>query len=286
MKNPKISMHIYAAVTIIFWALGYVLTRIAVAHFTPEAMSFLRYFIAAVSLLIYSFIKKTRLPALKDVPLFIFGGAVGFAVYVYCINVGSKTLMASVVSFIISSSPIITALLARIFLREKIGLAGWLSVVCAFVGVGVITFYNGGFVFGSGMLWVCAAAVLISVYNVFQRKLLERYKPLEITTYCIISGAIMLAVFAPQSLPQLLTATAEQIAAIIILGVFSAGIAYVCWAIALSKADKTSEVTNYMFLTPIITTFLGFIMIGEAPHISAYIGGGLVLLGVLLVNRL
>jgi len=278
-------MHILAVLTVILWALGYVLTRVAVRYFTPEAMAFIRYLIAAVTLSIYAAIRKMRLPKLKDVPLFFLGGAVGFAVYVYAINVGSQTLTASVVSFIVSASPIVTALLARLFLREKIGLLGWISVVCAFFGVGVITYFNGGFTFGSGAIWICLAMVLISVYNVYQRKLLMRYSPLEITTYCIVAGALLLSVFAPQAFPQLVLAEPEGVVAVVILGVFSAGVAYLCWAYALSKADKTNEVTNYMFVTPILTTFLGFILISEMPPVSAFIGGAMVLGGVLLINR-
>ena len=284
-NHKKTAMHRFALLTVVLWALGYVMTRVAVSYFTTEAMSFLRYLIAAISLMIYAAIQKMHLPKLRDIPLFMIGGAVGFAVYVYCVNEGSRTLSASVVSFMISTSPVITALIARFFLKESIGFIGWISIISAFWGVGIITFFNGGFTLTSGILWICFAAILISVYNIFQRRLLLRYSPLEITTYCIVAGALLLSVFAPPSFSQLVNAPLAGITAIIILGVFSAGIAYLCWAYALSKASHTSEVTNYMFLMPILTTFLGFFLIGEAPHISAYIGGILVLLGVILVNR-
>ena len=278
-------MHIYAIIAIHLWALGYVLTRVAVRHFTPEAVSFLRYLVAATSLLLFATAKKMRLPKLRDVPLLFLGGAIGFAVYVYMINLGSQTLEASNISFIVSTAPIITALLARIVLHEKMGLLGWLSVLCAFTGVGIITLFDGGFAFTSGAIWICFAAILVSTYNIYQRKLLRRYSPLEITTYCVIAGALLLSVFAPQSFPQLLNAEPIGIAVIIILGMFSAGIAYACWACALSLAEKTSEVTNYMFVTPIITTILGLVLIGEIPGISVFIGGFLVLMGVVLINK-
>jgi len=237
MKTKRVVMHVCAFLTVILWAFGYVMTRIAGRYFSTEAISFLRYFIA------------------------------------------------SIVSFIVSATPILTALLARIFLKEKIGLTGWVSVICAFSGVGIITYFNGGFNFTSGVIWICLSVVLISVYNIYQRKLLLRYTPLEITTYCIIAGAILLSVFAPQSFPQLAKADPIGIMAVIILGVFSASAAYLLWAYALSKAEKTSEVTNYMFVTPILTTFLGFILIKESPHFTAYIGGVLVIAGVILINK-
>jgi len=278
-------MHIFALLTVILWALGFVMTRIAVRYFTTEALSFLRYFIAAVSLLVFVFIKKIRLPKPKELPLLFLGGAIGFAVYVYSLNEGSKTLTASTVSFIISAAPVLSALLARIFLKEKIGWVGWISVICAFSGVGVITYFNGGFTLTSGVVWICFSTVLIGVYNIYQRKMLLRYSPLEITTYCIIAGAIILSLFAPQSFPQLIEAEPVGLVSIIILGVFSASTAYLLWAYALSKADKTSEVANYMFVTPVLTTLLGFLLINESPHFTVYIGGVLVLTGVMLINR-
>ncbi|MCL2095382.1 MAG: DMT family transporter [Oscillospiraceae bacterium] len=279
-------MHICAASATVLWALGYVMTRVAVRHFTPEAMAFLRYFVAAAAMLIFAFIKRLRLPAKRDIPLFILGGAAGFAVYVYALNMGARTLTASVVSFIVSSAPIITALLARIFLRERMGLAGWIAVIAAFSGVGVITSAGSkGLSLDTGAAWICLSAILISVYNVYQKKLLLRYTPLEITTYCITAGALLLSVFAPRAFPQLASAPPFELAAILILGVFSAAGAYACWAYALSKAEKTSDVTSYMFLTPIITTFMGFIIINEAPDVYTYLGGFMVVCGVLLVNN-
>jgi drug/metabolite transporter (DMT)-like permease len=282
--KKKAAVHLFASLTVILWALGYVMTRIAVRNFTTEAISFLRYFIAATALLAYAFLTRMRLPKAKDIPLFILGGAIGFAAYVYLLNEGSRTLTASAVSFLIAAAPVVTALFAHLFLKERIGVVGWISVGCAFFGVCVIAYFSGGFTFASGAIWICIATMLISVYNIFQRRLLVRYSPLEITTYCIVSGALLLSVFAAQSFPQFAGASAVEITAIIVLGVFSAAIAYLCWAHALSNAEQTSEVTNYMFITPILTTFLGFCIIGEAPHISAYIGGAFVLTGIVLAN--
>ena len=283
--SRKTAMHVFASLAVVQWAMAYIMTRIALMHFTVEAAAFFRYFVAAVSIFAVALIRKTRLPKLKDLPLFLAGGASGFAVYVYLLNTGSKSLEASVVSFIISASPIATALLARVFLCEKIGLIGWVSVCCAFSGVGVITVFKGGLSFTSGAVWICGSMLLISIYNILQRKLLQRYSPLEITAYCVIAGAGLLSVFAPQSFPQIFNVTAQGVISVVVLGVFSTSGGYLCWAYALSKADKTNEVMNYMFVTPIVTTLLGFLMINETPHYSVFIGGALVLAGVFLINR-
>ena len=282
--NVKFAIHVFALATVVLWALANVLTRIAVTYFSPESISFLRCLIAAITLVVYAFVKKMRPPSLNDVPLFFFGGAIGFALFVHVFNVGSKTVTASVISFILNATPVITAVLARIILKERIGTVGWLCVIGAFTGVGIITVANSDFAVEPGILWICLSSVLMSSYNIFQRKLLLKYGPLEITTYCLISGAILLSVFAPQAIFQLTHAPASQVITIVILGVFPSAIAYLCWAYALSKAEKTSDVINYMFLIPIITTFLGCIIINEFPHLSTYLGGSLVIISALLLN--
>jgi len=285
MKREKLILHVNALIATLLWALGYIMTRIAIRHFSVEAVSFLRYFTAAIALIVFALIKRMKLPKVADLPLFFFGGAIGIAVYVYAINAGAKTLNAAAVSFIISTSPIVTAFLARIFLKEKMGIIGGISLLCALCGVGVITIFDGEITLNKGVIWLGFATLLISSYNIFQRKLLKRYDPLSATSYCIIAGAVLLSVFAVESFPQLVDASLMEISAILVLGIFSGGIAYVCWSYALSKAEKTNEVTNYMFLTPILTTFLGQLLINEAPTASIYIGGMMVLGGVLLFNN-
>ncbi|MGI5935748.1 MAG: hypothetical protein ACOX7I_02935 [Oscillospiraceae bacterium] len=49
--NFKDSFHPYAAVTILFWSLAYVLTRLALNYFSPFSLGFLRYLLA--SFLVY-----------------------------------------------------------------------------------------------------------------------------------------------------------------------------------------------------------------------------------------
>lgn len=284
-KSKNILMHLFALAAVFLWALSYVMTRIAIAHFTPSALAFLRYLTAAAAMLVFAFIKKLQMPQVRDIPLFFLGGYFGFAGYVYFLNEGMQTLPAAAGSFIISSSPVMTALWARLLLGEKLGPLGWFSVLFAFAGVGVITYFNGGFAFTSGVIWVFFAAVHSSAYMVSLRKLLARYSPLEVTAYCIISACILLSVFAAGAFPQLTEAPAVAVFAVVFLGVFSGALGYLFWSYALSKAEKTTQVTNYMFVTPLITTFLGFVFIQEVPHFAVYIGGIFILTGVMLANK-
>jgi drug/metabolite transporter (DMT)-like permease len=51
---------------------------------------------------------------------------------------------------------------------------------------------------------------------------------------------------------------------------------------ALPIAPKTSNVTNYMFLTPFLALGLDYAVTGALPGTATFVGGGVVLTGLLI----
>ena len=94
----------------------------------------------------------------------------------------------------------------------------------------------------------------------------------------------MLAIFSPSAFKEISVAPPIQYVYIAILGIFSSAVGYICWAKAFSKAKKTSQVSNYMFVTPFLASIFGFIFAGEVPDKATLVGGGIILFGVLIFN--
>ena len=92
----------------------------------------------------------------------------------------------------------------------------------------------------------------------------------------------MLAVFLPASIEEARTASFALVSYVVFLGVFPSAIAYITWTKAFVKAERTSYVTNYMFITPFLTTLQGFLLVGELPDSATVIGGAIILSGALL----
>ena len=65
---------------------------------------------------------------------------------------------------------------------------------------------------------------------------------------------------------------------------FSSAVAYAAWAQAFKKADKASSVSNYMFVTPFLTSLMGYVFLGERLDGPTILGGAVILLGVFLFN--
>ena len=280
----KNSYHPYAAITILFWSFAYVLTRLSLEYFTAFSLGFLRYFIASCTLAVTAFITKMKLPGKKDIPWFFAAGSMGFFIYMLTFNQGQAMVTAATGSLVIATVPVITALLARVIFQEQLKPYQWTAIAISFFGVTVLALMKGGFSVNGGLFWLILAALSLSVYNLLQRKLTKTYSAMQPSTYSTFFGTLLLSIFAPSSFRGFIHAPARQMIYLGILGVCSSAIAYVSWAKAFSKAKQTSQVSNYMFITPFLTGILGFLLAGEIPDPATIIGGGIILIGLMIFN--
>lgn len=281
----KKSYHFYAIITIIFWALAFVFTRLGLQYFDVYSLSFLRYLAASITLLVIICFIKINRPKKEDLFSFILSGALGFFLYVILFNKGTALVSAATSSIIIATVPVFTALLATFFYKEKLKIYQWIAIGIEFMGILVLTLMNGSFSINEGVLWLLIAALCLASYNILQRKLTKTYSALQASTYSIFFATIMLCIFLPGSINKAIHAPLIQMLYVLILGVFSSAIAYIAWAKAISLAEKTTYVSNYMFVTPFLTTILGFIMINEIPDKATILGGIIILSGLFIFNK-
>ena len=68
------------------------------------------------------------------------------------------------------------------------------------------------------------------------------------------------------------------------MGIMPSAVSYVLWAKAMDLAEKTNEVTNYMFITPLLSTVMGFLMLHEVPDMGTFIGGAVIIASVVMFN--
>ena len=284
MQREKImkSFHLYALITILCWSVGNTFTKIAVAYFSPCPLAALRYAVAFAAFIVIAFSVKMKLPQKRDIPWFIIAGATGFFGFTLAFNKGCETVTASTASVILAAVPVMTALLANYIYTEKLKPAQWAAIAAEFCGVAIMTLMNGLEAVKPGMLWVLIAAISLSTYNLIVRHLTRRYTSLQTSAFSIFAGAILLMVFLPQAIGELSNAPLRPLLYIAFMGIFASAIAYATWAKAFSKAPKTSQVSNYMFLTPFITGILEFFLTGAVPDLATIIGGIVIFAGLFL----
>jgi drug/metabolite transporter (DMT)-like permease len=276
---------VLAFLTVILWSSGFVFTRIAVRDISPFPLGLLRYGSASVLLVIIGLVKRVGLPRLKDVPLFLFLGALGFFLYQIFFNIAMMTITAATASVVTATVPVLTAFFASLLFREKLGRIGWVAVGIEFAGIVVLTLWEREVSIGSGMVWMILAAVCFACYNLIQRFVKTRYSSVQSTIYTITACALMFLFFLPQGLEEVRTAPLTSLLAVLFMGIFPSAIGFLLWTKALSVAKQIGDVTNFMFVTPLLSTLLEILLIGDFPDLGTIGGGLLILIGVAMFNN-
>ena len=274
-----------ALTAILLWASAFPGTRFVLLHYSPGAVMVLRFVTASLTFIIIGLFKKIRLPKLKDLPLCIASGLSGVFLYSFLFTTGAVTVSAGVSSFIIASSPVFTMIFVRLILKEKVKILSWVGIWVSFIGLAAVTlFQSEEFAFNFGVVLVLGAAICSGIYSLIIRQLTKTYTALEATTYTIIIGAIGTLFFLPDVIRELPTSTVDVNLVIVFLGVFPAGMAYLSWSYAMSKARDVSHVVVFTYLIPFISSVLGYFWLGETLTIFALIGGVVIIAGMVITN--
>ena len=129
-------------------------------------------------------------------------------------------------------------------------------------------------------MFLCA--LVFAAYNVLNRMLTEKgYTAMEIATWSAVFGAIEMLGFLPGTIHEV--AAGANMAAIY-LGVFPSALAYYLWSKSISLTERTSEVTNYLFINPLIATIIALILLHEVPDMGTFIGGIVIIISVIIFS--
>src|SRR5688572_23035276 len=162
-----ISLTAYAAVacTVLSWAAAFPLTRLALNELSPVPLAAARFGIAAALIVLWLAWKRPPLPAKSDALRIFLCGLTGIALYNVALNTGQQTVSPGAAAFIVNASPVLTALFALLFLKERFTIWGWIGTLISFAGIAVIASDQpGGLTFGAGTTFVLASAICTTTY--------------------------------------------------------------------------------------------------------------------------
>lgn len=275
------------AIAVFFWASAYVGIRVGVTYFDPGALGFLRYLIASVTMgVVYLLLKNKRKPNLKDFLLFLVAGGIGIGFYNISLNYGEVEVTAATSGFIISTIPVLVFIFSLFFLSEKPHPLGISGMVIALMGIVMIFVAKDGWhlTWDVGLLHVCASTIAGAMYILLQKPMLKKFHPLEIASWSIWCGTLVSAFYAPHAFTQLVDAPIKPLLSVLYLGIFPGAISYAGWSVAL-RYLPTTKATGALFIVPLITTILGWLVLGEMPLLWALLGGLVALLGAFLIHK-
>lgn len=271
--------------TIILWGSAFPMIKIALNDFSAESLSAFRLILATIILLPFVIIKKLPTPELRDIPVIFILGFCGFVIYHTALNFGEPLISAGISGILVSTTPIFSSALAYIFLKEHFSKWNWLSSLVAFIGISIISISKDDYTTINvlGVFIILLASFSESLYFTFQKKYIEKYGFIAFTLYTIMASSPFMLIFIPEIINDIHGATFTSIVSVLYLAIFPTIIPYVLLAYIV-KSVGVSDATMSLYLTPIVSLLLSYLLLDELPTTLAIIGGIITLLGVSLSN--
>lgn len=281
--------HVVAILVIVAWGASFPCTRLLLdAGITPTEIFVYRSAIAYIGLLIFSKF-KIDFWGWRDELLAFLCGLTGGAMYFVLQNIALKLTLLSDVVIVIAINPLLTTILAALFLKdEHFSLKILLSSMIAFTGVAVVTLRD-GLVWGDGLLGnvlAFLAALSWAVYCIILKRVQGRHSTLAITRKVMIYGTICaLPVMFSEPMSSLSTLLRSDVLAnMLFLALICSMAAFLIWNFVIKKIGAIRS-SNYLYLDPVISIIIGVIVLHERVGIVAIVGCTLVLLGVIMVEK-
>lgn len=289
MTKHPITLKTMIALTIVIlsWSSSFVFIRLCLHSYSPGVLALFRYLIVSATMLFFYFrLPKRTKPTLAQFIQLFFLGFFGIGLYMILLNYGEITVTASITSFIIGLNPIVSMLWAMLFFHEKISIKRWLGVGVSVIGLLVIaaaTFHHGKISWG--IILILCAVLCAGVYNVGQKPLLSTFHPIEVAAFSAWTGTLIMLVFFPSLIHEVPQASLGATWSVVYLGVVPGAIGYAAWSYAVSSEIPASKVVLSLYVLPLFSTLLGWLMLGEMPATMELVGGCIVLLGALAATR-
>jgi drug/metabolite transporter (DMT)-like permease len=279
-----------AIITVTIWGTTYISTKLLLNNgMTPSEIFISRFILAYVGIWFFSY-KKLFANNIHDEFLLLITGLTGGSLYFLAENTALSYTLASNVSLILCTAPILTMIINYLIHRkEKIHFKFIIGSVVAFTGVAFVI-YNGKFILKlnpiGDFLTICAA-LMWALYSIVIKNLNGKYPPFFITRKVFFYGILTILpvfIFQPFKTELSTILKPEVFLNLFFLGFVASMLCYMMWN-ASAKKLGIIKITTYIYFSPVITMIASYFIINEKITFTAIIGCILILLGVYTAER-
>jgi len=259
----------------------------------PVSLAFWRWLLAFLIFLPFVFpsIRKNFKHLIKEAPKLLVLGLTGFAFCGAFPYISGLTTTVTNMGIIYSASPIFIILLSVSFFKEKI--SKFQLVGTLFCLLGVVTVVVKGDIknlinlsFTKGDLWIVGAMISWAVYSVYLMHWKSKFDLFTKFTLMALAGIICLApmYYVEEKYFYTTQFNKDFFIWVVAAAVFPGIIAFQMYA-KLQKFLGASLTGLTVYMMPIYSALYGYFLFSESLKGFHWLGGFLVLLGIVLANR-
>lgn len=294
MSKSKLIPILEAIFSVVVWGGTFIATKIALKEASPATIVWLRFSMGVVILGATVVLRKQfAWPEKSEWLYFALLGFIGVTFHQWLQATGLQTAKATTTAWIVATTPVFIAILGWFALKEKLGWIQIGGIVLAAFGVLLIVskgnipalFAGQEGTFGDVLIFI--SALNWAVYTILSRRELARHPAARMMFFVMLLGWLFTNIwifgFGP-GLSEISQLTSSGWGAVLILGIFGSGLAYIAYYDAL-QALPASQLGAFLNIEPLVTALLAAVMIGENITIISLIGGAIIIFGVWLVNK-
>jgi len=276
--------------TVVVWGCTFVATKILVAYVNPAELLGLRMLIGLPILLAVLLIKKVKLEFTRREKIHLLAGSAVITAHFLIQITGIKYTSATNTGWLISTSPLVLAVLSYLFLKERVGRNTILGIALATVGV-VLLMSKGdlgsiGWLESVGDWLVLVSAFTWAIYTVVTRDVSRSRDPVAVTFFILLPTGIVLIgyLLVKSDWTRIVHLPLDAVVALAFLGILGTALAHWFWQVGVSRIGA-ARAGIFLYLEPMATTALAVPYLREPFGIATAIGGLLVLAGVYWAQR-
>ena len=202
---------------------------------------------------------------------------------------GFAYVTTGVGGIIISTQPLLIALLAGFFGTERIAIPTVIGLVVSFAGT--LYLFSGDSPAGSvheniitGGLMIFACGFFWSIYVIFSKSLIQTYGSFKITALsCILAALPALAFASSGTWETARNLDRNGLVALLYLTFVGTLLTVSTWNFATARLQPTT-VGASLYLIPILSMLSGYFFLGEVVTTATLIAGAIILFGVALAQ--
>jgi drug/metabolite transporter (DMT)-like permease len=284
--------YVLLSITALCWAGNAIVGRLAAGHIPPVTLSFLRWGLAFLLILPFTW-KQFRQdwPAIRaQLPLMILISIAGIGAFNTLQYWALEYTQALNTLVLQSSGPLIVAIWSMLLLRVHLTLAQALGVLLSLGGVLIIVSQGelsmlSKITFNKGDLIFLIAMAVFGLYSVLtlKRPPIHGLSFVTFTFGCGAASLIPLLIWELHARP-VMALDAKNLLSLLYVAVFPSTIAYLCFnrGVLLIGANRAAP---FLHVVPVFGSVMAFVFLGERPQLFHLIGFVLVLAGVFVASR-
>ena len=283
--NQKRLGYICLVCTFIIWGSLYVVAKYALAVVPPVTVLLGRYSLSVILLFVIMKKKGMKRVERQDWKYFIIIGGVGYFTSIACQLIGTQLLNASMASLINALNPVFIALMAAVFLKERVSPQRMIGIAVSVAGVYIILGGGGGNLNPMGIVASVFSVTFWSLSSVMVRKVAGKYDPIQIA---LIGMAIALCFNIPAAAVELsmqpCTLTMPAVLSLIYLAVVCTALAHTLWNKSLQLL-KASTCSMLYPLQPLTSAVMGVLFLHEEITAGFVAGAVVISVGILIAVK-